>query len=127
VTPFVADAGDQLHPAISPDGKTLAYVSPVSGKLGTGGIWTRPIDGVAPGAPTLVHYEESEYRMRPKWTPDGKALLFGSDEMGSNDIAIILRRRQQSCSQTTRWAGSRGAVAGRRVVRVRPNRAGPMA
>jgi TolB protein len=89
VAPVIADAGDQLHPAVSPDGKTLAYVSPVNGKLGTGGIWTRPIDGISPGPPTLVHYEESEYRMRPKWTPDGQALLFVSDEMGSNDIAIV--------------------------------------
>ena len=86
VSPVVADAGDQLQPAISPDGKTLAYVSPVAGKLGTGGIWTRPLDG---GAPTLVHYEESEYRMRPQWTRDGKAFLFGSDERDSNDIAVV--------------------------------------
>lgn len=91
VTPVVADAGDQLQPAISPDGKTLAYVSPVSGKLGTGGIWTIPLDG-APGLQprgTMVHYEESEYRMRPAWTPDGKAFLYVSDEMGSNDVAIV--------------------------------------
>ena len=86
VTPVVADNGDQIQPAISPDGKTLAYVSPVQGKLGSGGIWTRPIDG---GAATLVHYEESEYRMRPQWTRDGKAFLFGSDERDSNDIAIV--------------------------------------
>ena len=86
VTPVVAEPGDQTQPAVSPDGLTLAYVSPVQGKLGTGGIWTRPIAG---GPATLVHYEESEYRMRPQWTPDGKALLFDSDDMGSNDVAIV--------------------------------------
>ena len=50
---------------------------PGPGKLGTGGIWTRPSTAATP---TLVHYEESEYRMRPQWTPDGTAFLFGSDE-----------------------------------------------
>ncbi|HKW01720.1 MAG TPA: CehA/McbA family metallohydrolase [Vicinamibacterales bacterium] len=86
VTPVVSDPGDQTQPAISPDGATLAYVSPVQGKLGTGGIWTRPLAG---GQATLVHYEESEYRMRPHWTPDGKAFLYDSDDMGSNDVAIV--------------------------------------
>ena len=86
VTPVVSDPGDQTQPAVSPDGLTLAYVSPVQGKLGTGGIWTRPLAG---GAATLVHYEESEYRMRPHWTPDGKAFLYDSDDMGSNDVAIV--------------------------------------
>ena len=104
VTPAIAAGGDQLQPAVSPDGQTLTFVSPVAGKLGTGGIWTRSIaspvttppapasatnapDSAVPG--TLVHYEESEYRMRPKWTADGRALMFGSDEMGSNDVAIV--------------------------------------
>ncbi|MBI4477528.1 MAG: CehA/McbA family metallohydrolase, partial [Acidobacteria bacterium] len=37
----------------------------------------------------LIHYEESEYRVRPRWTPDGAALVFGSDEAGTNDIALV--------------------------------------
>jgi len=88
VTPVVSEPGDQIQPAVSPDGRTLAYVSPVAGRLGTGGIWTRSL--VVPDEPSrLVHYEESEYRMRPSWTPDGQAFLFGSDDRGSNDIAIV--------------------------------------
>lgn len=89
IAAVVTDGGDQIQPAVSPDGKTLAYISPVGGKIGTGGIWTRSLDGPPGSSATLVHYEESEYRMRPKWTPDGKAFLYGSDEMGSNDIAIV--------------------------------------
>lgn len=86
--PVVGGPRDQIQPAVSPDGKTLAYVSPVEGRLGTGGIWTTPLDAAQP-TPTLVHYEESEYRMKPAWTPDGQAFVYGSDEAGSNDIAIV--------------------------------------
>jgi TolB protein len=98
-TAVVSAPRDQIQPAVSPDGRTLAYVSPVDGRLGTGGIWVKPLpDSPAEalakegGQPTLVHYEESEYRLRPAWTPDGKAFVFGSDEKGSNDIAIVPAR-----------------------------------
>lgn len=86
VTTVVGGQGDQIQPAISPGGDTLAFVQPVRNRLGTGGLWTMPLAG---GDPTLVHYEESEYRMRPRWTPDGRALVYGADEGGSNDIAMI--------------------------------------
>jgi Tol biopolymer transport system component len=28
----------------------------------------------------MVHYEETEYRAKPVWTPDGKSLVYVSDE-----------------------------------------------
>src|SRR5262245_15380150 len=75
-----------FQPAVSPDGKQLAYVASVQGRLGTGGLWVKDLPA---GEPRLVHYEESEYRMRPAWTPDGQSLLYVSDELGSNDVAIV--------------------------------------
>ena len=75
-----------FQPAISPDGKHLAYVASVQGRLGTGGLWVKELPN---GEPRLVHYEESEYRMKPAWTPDGQNLLYVSDEMGSNDVAVV--------------------------------------
>jgi TolB protein len=74
------------QPSISPDGKQLAYVASVQGRLGTGGLWIKELPA---GEPRLVHYEETEYRMKPAWLPDGNALLYVSDEMGSNDIAVV--------------------------------------
>src|SRR5262245_6112912 len=75
-----------FQPSISPDGKQMAYVAPVQGRLGTGGLWVKELPN---GQPRLVHYEETEYRMKPVWTPDGQALLYVSDEAGSNDVMII--------------------------------------
>jgi TolB protein len=86
VTP---EPGSQIQPAISPDGRQLAYIATVAGRFGTGGIWTRPVAG---GAPTLVHYEEGEYRTKPAWTPDGSRFLFVSDAAGSNDVDIVSAR-----------------------------------
>ena len=75
-----------IQPAISPDGAQLAYVGPVKGRLGSGGIWVTQLSA---GEPRLVQYEETEYRMKPVWTPDASALLYVSDESGSNDVMIV--------------------------------------
>ncbi len=76
-----------IQPAVSPDGRRLAYVDDVRGRLGTGGLWVRALERDA--QPELVRYEETEYRMKPAWLPDGSALLYVSDERGSNDVVAI--------------------------------------
>lgn len=74
------------QPAVSPDGGTLAYVAPLPGRLGAGGIHERPLpDGEA----RLVRAEETSYRTKPAWTRDGHALLYVSDETGRNEIRIL--------------------------------------
>jgi TolB protein len=71
VKTLVGGRGNQFQPAPSPDGSTLAFVAGVRGRLGSGGLWTVPMEG---GEPTLVHYEETSYRAAPTWTPTQLAL-----------------------------------------------------
>ena len=86
VETVVGGDGHQFQPTVSPDGTRLAFIARVSGRMGSGGIWTVPISG---GEPTLVHYEETSYRAAPEWTPDGAALVFASDAAGSYDLATV--------------------------------------
>ena len=84
----VADGrGNQIQPRVSPLGD-LAYVAPAPGVSGSGALWRMPMAG---GAPVLIHAEETAYRARPDWLPDGSALLFVSDEAGTNDLAMVGR------------------------------------
>ncbi|MEX0906879.1 MAG: CehA/McbA family metallohydrolase [Gemmatimonadota bacterium] len=75
-----------IQPAVSPDGSTLAYVASVRGHSGSGGLWVQELAG---GEPRLVRYEETEYRMKPQWTADGKGFLYVSDESGEHEVRII--------------------------------------
>lgn len=88
VTPVVAAPGHQFHPAISPDGRTLAYIGAIEGRLGTGGIWVKRLPD---GPPQLAYYEETNFRAKPAWTPDGSAFVFVTDVADSNDLAIVPR------------------------------------
>ena len=54
-----------MQPAISPDGKTLAFSY-------QGDIWTMPLAG---GSPLRLTIHEG-YESRPIWSPDGKNISF---------------------------------------------------
>lgn len=86
VSKVVAGPGNEYQPKISPDGQSLAYVAPVENRNGSGGIW---LLSLASDDRKLVHYEESSYRLKPEWSPDGKQLIYVSDAAGSPDLAIV--------------------------------------
>lgn len=66
------------EPALSPDGKELAFVS-------GGDIWTVAAGGGE--ARLLVTDPATEWR--PMWSPDGKRLAFVSNRTGNGDIYLI--------------------------------------
>ena len=67
-----------IQPSVSPDGRSLAYEQ--------NGL--RVLD-LSTLASRVVREEEAEYRVKPVWTPDGKNILYVTEDKGSNDIRII--------------------------------------
>jgi len=68
-TPVIVDPGLELDPALSPDGKLVAY----SGAQGV--LTVRQTDG---GAPVQVIREADTRGRWPAWLPDGQRLVFVS-------------------------------------------------
>ena len=67
-----------IQPSVSPDGKSIAYAQGGLRVLDLGAMQSR-----------VVREEETEYRMKPAWTPDGQNILYVTEDKGSNDIRII--------------------------------------
>ena len=66
----------ELSPAWSPDGEELLYISNPEIPYGTGAIWRRSLD--ADSEPELVRREETTWKARPDWAPDGKRIVYSS-------------------------------------------------
>lgn len=66
------------YPAISPDGKTIAFCF-------QGDIFTVPANG---GTATQLTSNPA-YDTTPVWSPDGSSIAFASDREGSMDVYIV--------------------------------------
>ena len=67
-----------VQPTFSPDGKELILVSNRSIPLGSGAIWRTPVTSDAMSRATRILREETLYRTRPQWSPDGARILYSS-------------------------------------------------
>ncbi|MGH7631797.1 MAG: protein kinase domain-containing protein [Gemmatimonadales bacterium] len=71
-TAVTRDPGLELYPALSPDGKLLAYTATRGGELK---IFVRQADG---GTPVALTDQVPGQHVAPAWSPDGTTLLFSS-------------------------------------------------
>src|SRR5262245_58381175 len=75
-------------PQISPDGKTVAYVVTtvdLPGNKSSSTIWLASTQNGKPHALTNTSKKDSH----PRWSPDGKRILFDSNRSGEGQLWII--------------------------------------
>jgi TolB protein len=73
---YYSEFDHEISPAWSPDGFDIIFISNRGHIYGTGGIWRMKAE---PGAvPQEIHSEETTWKTRPDFSPDGKRIVYAS-------------------------------------------------
>jgi len=89
---YFGDYDVHLSPTWSPDGKELIFISNRGIPLGSGAIWRAPVepDAMNSGKARIIHTEQTLYRTRPHWSPDGKRIVYSSHLGGQYNNLFVL-------------------------------------
>ncbi|MBI4463018.1 MAG: CehA/McbA family metallohydrolase [Acidobacteria bacterium] len=79
-----------IQPTWSPDGRELIGVSNQGIPLGSGAIWRFPAEANGFARAQMVHREETLYRTRPDWSPDGTRILYSAHLGGEHNNLFVL-------------------------------------
>ncbi|MGL4554992.1 MAG: S9 family peptidase [Gemmataceae bacterium] len=96
-------------PQISPDGKLVAYAVTavdLEANATTSTIWLAPADGK--GEPRQLTTNKKD--RHPRWSPDGKSLVFESSRSGSSQLWVIALGGGEARQLTTISTGASGPV-----------------
>jgi len=73
---YYSEFDHEISPAWSPDSTELLFISNHGHVYGTGGFWRMKAE---PGAEAReIHYEETAWKARPEFSPDGKRIVYAS-------------------------------------------------
>jgi TolB protein len=73
---YYSEFDHEISPAWSPDGSELIFISNHGHIYGTGGIWR--MKAQAGAAAQEIHSEETTWKTRPDFSPDGKRIVYAS-------------------------------------------------
>ena len=73
---YYAEYDTEIHPTWSRDGEEILFVSNRGHIYGTGGFWRMKAEAGAEARE--IHYEETTWKARPDFSPDGTKILYSS-------------------------------------------------
>ncbi len=76
---------NDLTPAVSPDGRSVAFSRSVEATASASDLFVMPFEG---GRTTRITVARGSINMAPDWSPDGRRVTFTSDRSGHNEIYI---------------------------------------